>query len=51
MTRLSRVFTPEPKNAATYAALYERVYSRMYTRLKPLYEEIRDITGYPPRNR
>ncbi|MBP9040893.1 MAG: hypothetical protein KBF64_03865 [Anaerolineaceae bacterium] len=30
--------------------LYQRVYCRMYDRLKPLYDEIRDITGYPPKN-
>jgi sugar (pentulose or hexulose) kinase len=48
MTRVARVFEPNPRHAATYAELYERVYQRMYTRLKPLYEEIREITGYPP---
>jgi hypothetical protein len=31
----------------TYDALYRRVYQKMYRRLQPLYEEIRQITGYP----
>ena len=33
--------------AALYEELYERVYKRLYERLKPLYKEIREITGYP----
>jgi hypothetical protein len=28
--------------------LFNKVYRRMYNTLKPLYEEIRSITGYPP---
>jgi hypothetical protein len=32
-----------------YEGLYHRVYRQMYRRLRPLYEEIRRITGYPPR--
>jgi sugar (pentulose or hexulose) kinase len=47
MTRVSRVFEPDPKHRAIYDGLYTRVYSRMYARLKPLYEQIREITGYP----
>ena len=27
--------------------LYQRVYRKMYDRLKPLYEDIMKITGYP----
>ena len=27
----------------------ERLYKQMYRRLRPLYEEIRRITGYPPK--
>jgi sugar (pentulose or hexulose) kinase len=50
MTRVERVFTPNPRDAATYRELYERVYLKMYSRLKPLYEQIRDVTGYPPRS-
>lgn len=48
MTRVGKVFDPNPDAAAVYEQLYRRVYHQMYTRLKPLYEEIRDITGYPP---
>jgi sugar (pentulose or hexulose) kinase len=49
MTRVAEVRDPDPARHALYDALYRRVYLRMYERLKPLYEEIRDITGYPPR--
>jgi sugar (pentulose or hexulose) kinase len=48
MTRVERVFAPRAAESVTYGELYERVYRKMYARLKPLYEEIRDITGYPP---
>lgn len=47
MTRIGRVFEPTPQNRDLYEELYQRVYRRMYKRLKPLYEEIRRITGYP----
>ncbi len=47
MTRTGRVFDPDPATSAIYDALYRRVYRKMYPRLKPLYEEIRAITGYP----
>jgi sugar (pentulose or hexulose) kinase len=49
MTHIADVLDPDPERHALYDALYERVYRRMYDRLKPLYEEIRAITGYPPR--
>jgi sugar (pentulose or hexulose) kinase len=48
MTRLAEVRDPDPERHALHEALYRRVYLRMYERLKPLYEEIRTITGYPP---
>jgi sugar (pentulose or hexulose) kinase len=48
MTRLAEVLDPDPARHELYDALYERVYRKMYDRLKPLYEEIRSITGYPP---
>ena len=47
MTRVGRVFTPEAEHARTYEQLYRRVYLRMYDRLRPLYRDIRAITGYP----
>ena len=50
MTRLGRVFEPDQRNRDLYEQLYTRVYKRMYRRLRPLYDEIRDITGYPPRD-
>ena len=49
MTRVSGVFEPNPANRALYDGLYHRVYKQMYRQLRPLYEEIREITGYPPK--
>ena len=49
MTHLGVSFEPNPANQRIYDELYNRVYLRMYGRLRPLYEQIRDITGYPPR--
>jgi len=49
MTRVTETFEPRADVAATYDALYRDVYSRLYPRLKPLYESIRRITGYPQR--
>lgn len=40
-------FLPNPKNVKLYHRLYIKVYSRMYKKLKPFYQEIRRITGYP----
>ena len=48
MTRSGRVFQPEPATQAVYERLYTQVYRKMYARLQPLYQEIREITGYPP---
>jgi sugar (pentulose or hexulose) kinase len=47
MTHLGDAFEPDPRTREIYDDLYQRVYKRMYERLKPLYEEIRQITGYP----
>lgn len=49
MTRVGRVFQPDSQAHALYEGLYRRVYRRMYRRLRPLYEEIRALTGYPER--
>jgi sugar (pentulose or hexulose) kinase len=49
MTRVAEVVEPDPERHALYDRLYHRVYRRMYERLKPLYEEIMQITGYPAR--
>jgi sugar (pentulose or hexulose) kinase len=48
MTRVAETRDPDPANHALYEDLYRSVYLRMYDRLRPLYEEIRRITGYPP---
>jgi len=50
MTRSGRVFEPIKENHNIYDNLYKRVYLKMYNRLRPLFKEIRDITGYPPKN-
>jgi sugar (pentulose or hexulose) kinase len=47
MVKYDRVFEPDPKTAAIYGDLYHRVYKKIYDSLRPLYREIRDITGYP----
>jgi len=47
MTHLGQKFEPNKANHALYNELYHRVYKKMYGRLQPLYDEIRDITGYP----
>jgi len=47
MTRIGETFEPNAQNHRIYEELYQRVYCKMYKLLKPLYEEIRDITGYP----
>lgn len=48
MTHKGQVFDPDAQTHELYDALYQRVYKQMYSKLKPLYEAIRDITGYPP---
>ena len=47
MTRIRDTFEPDPATHRTYSELYNVVYKKMYRRLKPLYEQIREITGYP----
>ena len=49
MTRIGQFFEPDWTTHKIYDQLYKRVYKKMYDRLKPLYEEIRSITGYPTR--
>jgi sugar (pentulose or hexulose) kinase len=48
MTRIGEVYEPDLKNHALYDSLYHDVYKKMYKHLKPLYERIREIVGYPP---
>jgi sugar (pentulose or hexulose) kinase len=47
MTHIGEVYEPNRRNQRMYDALYHDVYKKMYKRLKPLYERIREITGYP----
>ena len=47
MTRCGRRFEPDPENRVIYDQLYNEVYRKLYGRLRPLYEQIRRITGYP----
>ena len=47
MSHQGDVFEPNPETRDLYDGLFHRVYKQMYKRLKPLYEEIKEITGYP----
>jgi sugar (pentulose or hexulose) kinase len=48
MVRVADRFEPNPAANRIYEDLFRSVYLPMYDRLKPLYREIRRITGYPP---
>lgn len=47
MTRVGKTFYPNEPTRALYNQLYKDVYLKMYPQLQPLYQRIRDITGYP----
>lgn len=47
MTRTGKSYFPVKKNKDIYGELFNKVYLKMYKRLQKLYNEIRDITGYP----
>ena len=47
MTRTQARFTPERGAERIYDQLYRDVYAPLYPRLRPLYQRIREITGYP----
>ena len=49
MTRIGETYQPNTQNHQLYDELYNRVYKKMYKNLQPLYKEISEITGYPPR--
>lgn len=49
MTHAGATFEPNPQHHRLYNELYHGVYKKLYSRLKPLYETIRDVTGYPAR--
>lgn len=50
MVRVLDRFEPDISANRTYEDLYRSVYLPMYDRLRPLYREIRRITGYPPQD-
>ncbi len=47
MTRVGKVFEPIDKNVEIYDRLFNDAYLKLYGKLLPLFEKIRDITGYP----
>jgi sugar (pentulose or hexulose) kinase len=47
MTHSGDCFMPQPENQKIYNELYTKVYNKMYHSLKPSYQKIRAITGYP----
>lgn len=47
MTHIKQTFLPDRKNTKLYDKLYHRVYIKMYRQLKPIYQQIKKITGYP----
>jgi len=47
MVHVKKIFEPVPDNVKIYQKMYSKVYSKMYKVLKPLYSQIREITGYP----
>jgi sugar (pentulose or hexulose) kinase len=47
MTRIERSFIPDQESVQLYEALYQHVYKKMYRQLKPIYQQIKKITGYP----
>ncbi|MBF0468362.1 MAG: FGGY-family carbohydrate kinase [Desulfamplus sp.] len=47
MVSYDKRYNPNPVNASLYHQLFSRVYTKLYPSLEKIYEEIRDITGYP----
>ncbi|MFO7842510.1 MAG: FGGY-family carbohydrate kinase, partial [Bacteroidales bacterium] len=47
MCRVGETYFPIPENRDIYKKLFNKVYKKMYKQLKPLYQDIRDITNYP----
>lgn len=47
MTRLDKSFQPIAEHVDLYQQLYQEVYLQMYRQLKPIYQKIKAITGYP----
>lgn len=47
MTSIGEVIQPNLENHKIYDRLYHEVYTKIYHKLQPLYNKIREITGYP----
>jgi sugar (pentulose or hexulose) kinase len=47
MVKVRQVFEPAAENVMLYQDLYENVYQKIYRALGPLYNRIKQITGYP----
>lgn len=47
MTRTKQTFHPNTEHVKLYDQLYHQVYRKMYKQLKPVYQKIKAITGYP----
>lgn len=47
MVHYDTAFEPNPDTVKLYGELYSQVYKKIYNALKPLYKNIKDITGYP----
>ena len=47
MSHVGETFEPDPSAHLLYDDLYRQVYRPLYSRLKPLYQTLRDIVGYP----
>ncbi len=47
MVKYDTVFKPNTAHVSIYQKLYNQVYRKIYNALKPLYEDIATITGYP----
>jgi sugar (pentulose or hexulose) kinase len=47
MTRAGEFYEPNLEHQRQYDELFTQVYKKLYKGLKPLYERIRKITGYP----
>lgn len=47
MTCKGEMFEPKTAEVFLYDRLYHQVYQRMYPKLRPLYQAVQEITGYP----
>ena len=43
MTRIGKVFEPNPENAKLYDRLYMEIYAKLYDRMKPIYDTMKDM--------